>query len=89
MGRHYRAGTALHHSGEEALGRVTATLERARYAAPGSVGETDAERMGEDVREVVDQVRHVTPWNVRANAALLPRSGMDGVRDWAGRLFRR
>ncbi|MFK5645168.1 transglutaminaseTgpA domain-containing protein [Ornithinimicrobium sp. LYQ121] len=89
MGRHYRAGTALHHSGEQALGRVTATLERARYAAPGAVADADAERMGEDVREVVDQVRHTTPWNVRANAALLPRSGMDGVRDQVGRLFRR
>ena len=56
MGRHYRAGTALHHSGEQALGRVTATLERARYAAPGSVADADAERIARGVSGTVHAV---------------------------------
>jgi hypothetical protein len=89
MRRHYSTETILNRQGEEALGRITTTLERSRYAPPTVVQDTDASRMGEDVRAVVTQVRHATPWNVRANAALLPRSGLDGLRAWVGGLFRR
>ncbi|MGD8149636.1 transglutaminaseTgpA domain-containing protein [Ornithinimicrobium sp. Y1694] len=89
MRRHYDAGTTLNRRGEEALGRITATLERSRYAAPDSVGADDAEQMGQDAHKVVDQVRQHAPWNIRANALLLPSSGLDGVRAWFGRLFTR
>ncbi|GAA5161628.1 transglutaminase [Ornithinimicrobium tianjinense] len=84
MGRHYREETVLDRRGEQALGRVTETLERTRYAPATAVREQDVDRMDEDVREIVDQVRHATPWNVRANAAVLPRSGFDGLRAWGG-----
>lgn len=71
--------------GQEALGRVTATLERSRYAAPGALTEDDASAMGQDVRAVVQSARRGSPWNIRANASLLPRSGLQGL----GRIFRR
>ncbi|WP_161964934.1 transglutaminaseTgpA domain-containing protein [Ornithinimicrobium cerasi] len=89
MRRHYTSETILNRQGEDAMGRITTTLERSRYAPAATVRETDASRMGEDVRSVVDQVRHASPWNMRANAALLPRSGLDGLRAWVGGLFRR
>ena len=89
MGRHYREETVLDRRGEEALGRVTDTLERTRYAPATAVRDRDVERMDEDVREVVEQVRHATPWNVRANAAVLPRSGFDGLRVMGRRTRRR
>lgn len=89
MNRHYRESTVMNRPGEDALGRVTATLEASRYAAPGRVGDGDVERMGEDVRTVVEQVREATPWNFRANAALLPPSGFAGLRAWLGGILRR
>jgi hypothetical protein len=89
MGRHYERGTTLGDQGEQALGRVTATLERTRYGSPDRIAEDDADRMGEDVRTVVEAVRHTSPWNLRANARLLPRSGFEGARAWARGLFRR
>lgn len=88
MRRHYVAGTTLGDQGEEALGRVTATLERTRYGSPGSISEDEAARMGEDAHTVVDAVRHTSPWNMRANARLLPRSGVQGFRTWVRGLFR-
>lgn len=66
---------------QEALGRVTATLERSRYAAPASLSDEDASLMGEDVRAVVDSARRSAPWNLRANARLLPRSGLTALRE--------
>ncbi|RIK14577.1 MAG: hypothetical protein DCC50_10795, partial [Acidobacteria bacterium] len=89
MRRHYREATTINRQGEDALGRITATLERTRYADPASLDDSAAERMGEDVRTVVEQVRMTTPWNVRANAAVLPQSGLSGIRAWWRRLWRR
>lgn len=89
MRRYYREHTMMNRTGEDALGRITTTLERSRYAAPGHVDDTDATRMGDDVRTVVEQVREATPWNIRANAALLPQSGLAGVRAWVRGAFRR
>ena len=89
MRRYYTRGTAMDGGGEEALGRVTATLERSRYAASTALSDAEAERMGEDVRTVVDEVRHTTAWNQRANAALIPRSGLDGLREGLRRVLRR
>ncbi|WP_130012243.1 transglutaminaseTgpA domain-containing protein [Serinicoccus sediminis] len=89
MRRHYLGGTTMEESGDRALGRAVATLERARYAAPGTLGEDEADRMGDDVRTVVDEVRHTSPWNQRVNAVLLPGSGVAGLREGARRLLRR
>ncbi|MGD8200750.1 transglutaminaseTgpA domain-containing protein [Ornithinimicrobium sp. W1679] len=85
MGRHYRSVTTLNRSGEASLDRLSAVLERARYGRPGTVQAGQVEPLGDDVRRIVEQVREGTPWNVRANAALLPRSGMDGIRSMLGR----
>ena len=89
MRRYYTRGTAMESGGEEALGRVTATLERSRYAPSTALSDAEAERMGEDVRTVVDEVRHTTAWNQRANAVLIPRSGLDGLREGLRRMLRR
>lgn len=84
MRSHYAEATRLDRRSEEALHRVTATLERARYAPPAE--DSDAERrMGRDVRSLVDAVDRQLPWNIRANARLLPLSG----RRWLADLFRR
>lgn len=90
MGRHYEAGrTLVENRGQEALGRVTATLERSRYAPPDTLTDEEATQMGEDVSTVVDVVRHASPWNMRTNARLFPRSGFTGIADGLRRLVRR
>lgn len=89
MARHYETEAMLGRRTTAALDRVSDSLARSRYARPGAVGTAEAERVGEDVRTVVEDVRRDTPWNVRLNALLLPRSGMDGVAAWWRRLWRR
>lgn len=89
MRRHYVAGSTLGDQGEEALGRVTATLERTRYGAPGSISEDEVAQMGEDAHQVLHSARHTSPWNLRANARLVPHSGVEGLKAWARGLFRR
>ncbi len=67
-----------------ALGRVVQTLERSRYAPHATpVGST-----GQDVRTVAERVRSGLPLNIRAHAAVLPRSGAEQLRD-LGRAARR
>ncbi|QFG68131.1 transglutaminaseTgpA domain-containing protein [Ornithinimicrobium pratense] len=86
MRGYYEQRTVLVSPAQDALRRATATLERSRYAPVGTLSETDAARMGQDVRAVVDGVRQASPWNVRANAALLPGSGLEGVGHWFAEL---
>lgn len=82
MRGHYERQTVLPSPAQDALARATATLERSRYAAQGTLTEDEVSRMGQDVEAVVDGVRKGAPWNMRANAALLPASGLDGIRAW-------
>lgn len=89
MGRHYSGVILMDSSTGNALNRLTATLERSRYAPSDSLREQDASRMERDVRTVVDSVRKQSPWNVRANARLIPRSGFVALREWLQRPFRR
>ncbi|WP_131104162.1 transglutaminaseTgpA domain-containing protein [Ornithinimicrobium sufpigmenti] len=86
MRGYYEQRTVLVSPAQDALRRATATLERSRYAPVGTLSEGDAERMGKDVQVVVDGVRQASPWNVRANAALLPGSGLAGIADWFAQL---
>lgn len=86
MRSHYERQTVLASPAQDALARATATLERSRYAPTGTLTEVEAERMGRDVDEVVHGVRQATPWNMRANAALLPGSGLEGIRAWSADL---
>lgn len=81
MRRHYADTTRLDRRSDEALGRVTATLERARYTPESEADVTAEVRMGRDVRTVVDAVLEQLPWNMRANARLLPRSGLQYLRE--------
>ena len=82
MRDYYQRRTVLMSPAQDALGRATAALERSRYAPEGALSEAEAEVMGQDVRTVVEEVRQASPWNIRANAALLPASGLAGVRAW-------
>jgi hypothetical protein len=89
MRRYYERQTVLPSPAQDALGRATATLERGRYAPTGSLSEVEAEQMGRDVDMVVHGVRRSVPWNMRANAALLPGSGLEGMRTWLADLLDR
>ncbi len=81
MGRHYSTSTKLDRRAGEALGRVTTTLERSRYA-PDTVTSDKAETvMGRDVRTIIDAVVDDLPWNIRANSRLLPRTGLRYLRE--------
>lgn len=82
MGAHYCSAARLTGRAEEAMGRITATLERARFAPPGSVSSQDARRTERDVGAVVDAVRGGLPWNLRLTSRLLPASGLAAVRSW-------
>jgi hypothetical protein len=88
MQAHYLEQTKLDRRSNEALGRVTATLERSRYAR-ATEDPTQVDRMGRDVRAVVGAVQERLPWNIRVNARLLPRSGLLALRERLGGLFRR
>jgi transglutaminase-like putative cysteine protease len=88
MQAHYLEQTKLDRRSNEALGRVTATLERSRYA-PASEDPTQVDRMGRDVRAVVGAVQEKLPWNIRVNARLLPRSGLLALRERLAGLVRR
>lgn len=80
MAHHYDESAKLDRRSGEALHRATATLERARYAPESSTDAESADAMGRDVRTVVEAVRDRLPWNLRANAALLPKSGFTQLR---------
>lgn len=85
MNVHYAEHTELDRRGEEALGRVTQTLERSRYAGAdliGSAGPTDLSR---DVEAVVGRVREASPGKVRVRARWLPRTGWLGLRTMLSR----
>lgn len=92
MHRHYTDHAHLDRRSAEALGRVTATLERTRYAAPGGDAKESHRReslMSRDVRSVVEAVKESLPWNIRTNARVLPRSGVRYLGGLIGRLVRR
>ena len=92
MRQHYAEHAHLDRRTAEALGRVTTTLERTRYAAPAGDDRELHRReslMSRDVRSVVESVKESLPWNIRANAAVLPRSGVRYLRNTVGGLFRR
>jgi transglutaminase-like putative cysteine protease len=92
MRQHYAEHAHLDRRTAEALGRVATTLEKTRYAAPDG-DEKELHRreslMSRDVRSVVESVKESLPWNIRANAAVLPRSGMRYLRSTLGGLLRR
>ncbi|MCE0488206.1 transglutaminase family protein [Ornithinimicrobium sediminis] len=106
MRAHYTEHAVLDRRADEALGRVTATLERARYApvtsgagsgADSGVGRdvgtdhaatetaTRPDTVERDVDTVVQAVRDTAPGTVRLRAALLPGTGLTGIREWLRR----
>jgi len=89
MRHHYHEHTKLDRRSGEALTRVTATLERSRYAPSQAQDDKQAAAMGRDVRAVVDAVQERLPWNIRTNSKVLPRSGLHYLRERLTGLFRR
>lgn len=89
MGAHYESAAHLDRRAGEAMGRATATLERARYAAPEQTASTGDEQMHSDVLQVLDSVAAKLPWNIRTSARLFPRSGFRYLRGLVTGWFRR
>ncbi len=85
MRAHYAAATDLDRRADEALGRVTDTLERVRYAP--ATGDLPQRRVAvdRDVGTVVEAVRESSPRSVQLRAKLLPRTGLTGMREWLRR----
>ncbi|QDO88300.1 DUF4129 domain-containing protein [Ornithinimicrobium ciconiae] len=80
MGEHYASTARLDRPTTDAMGRATATLERARYAPTERTEESDDATMHHDVLRVLDSVSATLPWNIRASAKLFPRSGVHYIR---------
>lgn len=89
MGGHYLDRARLDRRAGEALGRATATLERARYAPDAQTETSDDTTMHRDVISVLDAVAGTLPWNIRASARLFPRSGVHYLRSLVTGWFRR
>ena len=85
MRAHYAGSTDLDRRADEALGRVTDTLERVRYAPAGSDLAQRRAAVDHDVETVVEAVREASPRRVRLRATLLPRTGLTGLREWLRR----
>lgn len=81
MRRHYTDHTDLDRRGEEALDRVTRTLEQTRYAAPLQQ-DLDRRELERDVGTVIERVREAAPGAARAKALLVPGTGWVGLRSW-------
>lgn len=81
MARHYAGELVLDSASRSRLRRIAAALERVRYAGPGAVQEADAVQMAKDVRRLVELAREQSPMNIRVAARLIPRSGLEGVKD--------
>jgi transglutaminase-like putative cysteine protease len=79
--QHYVREAYLDGRADEAMGHVVATLERSRYARPGS---SPTELAG-DIRTVTRTAATNRPWPQRLRAFLLPQ---DGVRWWTRALTR-
>jgi transglutaminase-like putative cysteine protease len=75
VGRHVTSAAYLDQASGSALGRVVATLERARYAAPGA----PVADVRPDARRVWRAASGTRRWPDRVRAALLPA---DGFRQW-------
>lgn len=95
MREHYRTTVALDPPGQQALGRVTQTLERARYAPAGTAvgaartsggtGSPDDDgphQLDQDVESVLGAARETVSSGARLRARLLPRTGLTGLREW-------
>lgn len=89
MAVHYEGKTNLDRRAGESLGRATATLERARYAPPDQIEDSDDKTMHRDVVKVLDSVTSTLPWNMRVSAKLFPRSGVHYIRSRVRGFFRR
>jgi type II secretory pathway pseudopilin PulG len=73
--KHYVREAFLDPQADEAMGTVVATLERSRYARPGSASVV----LTEEIRTVTRKAATNRPWPQRVRAFFLPQ---DGVRWW-------
>ncbi len=79
--RHYSREAYLDDEADASMGHVVATLERARYARPGS----EPVELSDDIRRVTRAAAVSRPWRQRLRAFLVPQ---DGVRWWSRALTR-
>jgi hypothetical protein len=73
--KHYVREADLDNHAEEVMGHVVATLERSRYARPGSA----PTELADDIRTVTRSAATNRPWSQRIQAFFVPQ---DGVRWW-------
>lgn len=79
----YRRRAPLEAGGKEALHRATQTLERARYAPP----DASSPSIGEDVDQIVREVRDQASLPTRVAAMFFPRTGREAIAGAARRLL--
>ncbi|MDQ6715455.1 MAG: DUF3488 and transglutaminase-like domain-containing protein [Actinomycetota bacterium] len=79
--RHYAREAYLDEPAERSMGHVVATLERTRYARPGS----EPVRIHDDIRMVTKAAASSRPTTRRVRAFFLPS---DGIRWWGEALTR-
>ena len=79
--KHYVREAFLDPQADEAMGTVVATLERSRYARPGSTPVV----LTEEIRTVTRKAATNRPWPQRVRAFFLPQ---DGVRWWTRTMTR-
>jgi len=73
---HYVREAYLDHDGEQALGRVLGTLERARYAPPRAA----VVDVRQDAQRVLRAVAPTRPLWLRLRAVIVPSAGTAEVR---------
>lgn len=74
--QHFITSGHLDHDNAEAMGRVTATLERARYARPERTSPEQAAALHRDIRSIRRQVSRTRAWGTRARSFLWPSTGV-------------
>jgi hypothetical protein len=74
--QHYVASGHLDSDNAEAIGRVTATLERARYARPERTSVEQATQLHRDIRSIRRDVAHTRNWRTRVRSFLWPSAGV-------------
>ena len=74
--QHFITSGHLDHDNAEAMGRVTATLERARYARPERTSPEQAAALHRDIRSIRRQVSRTRALGTRARSFLWPSTGV-------------
>lgn len=74
--QHYVTSGHLDRANAEAIGRVTATLERARYDRPERTSVEEATQLHRDIRSIRREVTQTRNWRTRVRSFLWPSTGV-------------